>query len=131
MKALTFLLCLILPYVVSCSKGHNEAALRDAISQFSMAVQKSDIDKIYQFELPEFKKRTSLEEYKAHNLLELADSMPAFTHTIKNIRYHKDTAIILAEIHFLEADSIVTDSFKAVFVQSAWYIPTYSSDLNQ
>ncbi len=57
--------------------------------------------------------------------------MPAFTHTIKNIRYQKDTAIILAEVHFLGADSIVTDSFKAVFVQGAWYIPTYSSDLNQ
>ena len=131
MKTLTILLSLILPYFVSCSKGHNEAALRNAISQCLTAVQKNDVDVLYQFELPEFKKRVSLDEYKAHNLLELVDSIPAFNYTIKKIRYQKDTAIILAEVHFLGTDSVNSDSFKAVLVQGAWYIPTYSTDPNQ
>lgn len=131
MKTLTVLLNLSLLCAVSCSKGYNEAALRNAVSQCLTAVQKGDVDKLYQFELPEFKQRTSLEEYKAHNLLELADSIAAFSHTIKNIRYQKDTATIIVEVHFLRVDSTVTDSFKAVLVQGAWYIPTFSSDLNQ
>ncbi len=131
MKTLSVLLNLSLLCVVSCSKGHNEAALRNAISQCLTAVQKGDVDKLYQFELPEFKQRTSLEEYKAHNLLELTDSMLAFNHTIKNIRYKKDTAVIIVEVHFLRADSTVTDSFKAILVQDIWYIPIFSSDVNQ
>ena len=129
LKTLMVLLSLILPYVTSCSKVRNETAIRNAISRYLTAAQKSDIDVLYQFELPEFKKRFPLEEYKTHNLLGLDDSTSAFTHTIKNIRYQKDTAIILAEIHFLGTDSIVTDSFKAIFVKGVWYIPTYSSDL--
>ena len=131
MKALTILLSLSFLCIVSCSRRRNEPALRKAVSQFSKAVQNRDIDKLYQFELPEFKKRVSLEEYKAHNLLELADSISAFNYTIKNIRYQKDTAFILTEVHFLPTDSITTDSFKAIFIQGTWYIPTFSSDLNQ
>ncbi len=116
---------------INCSKlNHTDTSLRNRATEYISALQKGDITKIYEFELPAFKARNSLENYKAHDLFGLTDSVFSFHFRVKGIQYQNDTATILFEAHLAKSDSIVTDTLKALLIRGIWYIPTYSSDIN-
>lgn len=116
---------------IGCS-GHkgSEETRRNSVSQYIAALQKKDADKLYEFELPEFKNSTSLDDYKAHNLLDLVDSIPIFNYLIKKVEIQNETARVLIEFHLLETESTKLDSLTAIFIKENWSIPTFSSDIN-
>lgn len=131
MNRIVFSLSIFLCIGLGCAKlNHNNDSLRKSVMEYITAVQNGDINKVYEYELPEFKSQNSLENYKAHDLLGFSDSIPSFDFRIKNIQYQDDTATILLEGHLIKPDSIIVDTLKALFIKRKWYIPTYSSDLN-
>jgi len=126
-------LSLFFLFTVSCSKEQHEAVLRQTISEYIKAVQNGDVKKVYELELPAYQADVTLEHYQAHEgyfLEQAVDSAPSNKYVIKEIRFKKDTAIILIELHLLGKDSIQLDSLTAIHIKERWFIPTFSSDIN-
>lgn len=136
-RVFAFTLIFVSLFVTTCAKQKNkESALRETVTQYITTWQERNIEKIYEkvyeLELPEYKARVSFENYKGHARLEEGlDSNTHYDFVLRNVELKGDTALVFIESHHLGTGSIQIDSLTAVFIGGRWYIPTYSSDVNQ
>jgi len=122
--------CVLLILTVCSTNNVDEKALRDAVTKYITAIQNGNINQIYHLELPESQKENSLENYEAHDLIGLSDSSSHFSFQVRSIEHQNDTARILVELQFKDVENTRSELLTAIQVNKKWFIPTYSSDVN-